>query len=115
MAGSSAAHGGSVNHPVTNRNNLLALGIGGGSGGILPPARPPANQWEQFLALLLPSMRLLLSTRARLRQIHAHGWTIAVAPEFVRFISEDRQRLESALTRMHGGSPKTIHIVELGQ
>lgn len=115
MPGSSAAHGGSVNRPFTNCNNLLALGVSGGSGGILPPARPPADQWEQFLALLLPSTRLLLSTRARLRQIHAHGWTIAVAPEFVRVMAERRDRLESALTRMHGGSPKTVHIVELGQ
>lgn len=115
MRASSLPSGGSVNPPVTKRYNALASGLGGGTGGIFPPARPPKDLWEQFLQELNPAFRCLLATSARLREIHPHGWTLAIRPEWLRTVGGRRNELEDALTRIHGGSPKDIHLVELGQ
>ena len=115
MRASSLPPGGSVNPPVTKRYNALAPGLRGGSGGIFPPARPPKDLWQQFLQELNPAFRCLLATSARLREIHAHGWTLAIHPEWLRTVARRRNELSAALTRVHNGSPKAIHLVELGQ
>jgi hypothetical protein len=72
--------------------------------------------WDAFMQEVPPAPTLLLiGAKARLREVHPHGWTIAVTSDWVKTVGEHRRDLEAALTRLHGGSPKCIHIVELGQ
>lgn len=107
---SSAAHGGSVNPVVTFRYSPLALGR------LLPRPAAPGSDWERFCREVNPSLgMLLIAAHARLRQVHPHGWTIAAAASHLPQLGQKRDELEAALQRLHGGSPRAIHLVELGQ
>lgn len=76
--------------------------------------RPRGHGWDVFLWELHPAIRAAL-IRSRLREVHLHGWTIAVPAEHMLIIARRRDELEAALTRAHGGSPKCVHLVELGK
>ena len=79
---------------------------------------PPSDQelWKAFVFELDPALTLaVISDRPRLREIHLHGWTIAVPQAQLKFYGKHRDRLEAALQRVHNGSPKCVHLVELGK
>lgn len=83
---------------------------------ILPPPSAATDDWGRFMRAVRPGMGMaLLADRVRLREIHAHGWTIAVPAKSLKFYSSRKDQLEAALTRVYGGSPKVIHVVELGK
>ena len=115
MSQSSLPSGGSVNPPVVKRYTTLVRGARCRDGGIFPHAEPPKTIWEVFLRELTPSFRCLLTINACLREIHDHGWTLAIRREWLSTVQRRRDELEKALTRIHNNSPKVVHLVKLGQ
>ena len=77
MPGSSAAHGGSVNRPVTNRNNPLASCPGGGRGPVRHPLRHWLRSVETWQALagaqLTHPRRVAAAARRHGISAHWHG------------------------------------------
>lgn len=107
---SSPAHGGSATPSVTKLYSPLALDR------LLPRPAAPGSDWERFCRQVNPSLgMLLIAAHARLRQVHPHGWTIAAAASHLPQLGQKRDELEAALQRLHGDSPRVIHLVELGQ
>lgn len=116
MDRSSPGYGHSVNHTVAKRYESLARGAVRGSRSLLGPAPTPKELWDEFLWQLEPTLTLaVIASKARLREAHPHGWTLAVPEAHLQILCRRRDRLEAALTRAHNGSPKCVHLVELGK
>lgn len=79
----------------------------------LPPPRDPADLWARFVRAAGPSGSVL--SGCRLRLVLPFVWEIAIRPGHRREVAEHLPDLESALSRVYGGTPKLIVLREAGE